>query len=99
MLAISTVGEPGIQGAGITGVHGIGVKTPRAAAVADATAGFTIDVHTLNGRMFTKGTLSIMLAIGMLVDTRFLGRTIREEGAAPNEHCSEAPPQMTMPIK
>ena len=76
----------------MTGVQGMGVNTPRAAAVADATAGFAREVHTLNGRIFTKGTLSIMLAIGILVVTRFFGKTISEEGAAPNEHCSEAPP-------
>lgn len=38
-----TVGDPGDHGAGITGMHGIGVKTPNAAAVAAATAGFAMD--------------------------------------------------------
>jgi len=42
--------------------------------------------------------LSIMLAMGILVDTLFLGRTIREEGVAPKEHCSEAPPHTVKPI-
>lgn len=32
-----TVGEPGTQGAAVTGRHGIGVNTPIAAAVAAAT--------------------------------------------------------------
>lgn len=39
MLAIITVAHPGAQGAAIIGVQGIGVSTPRAAAVAAATAG------------------------------------------------------------
>ena len=98
MLAIRTVGEPGIHGAGMTGVQGIGVKTPRAAAVADATAGLAIELHTPKGRMFTNGTLSMMLAIGILVATRFFGKTMSEEGAAPNEHCSEALPHTVRPI-
>lgn len=40
MLAIITVALPGVQGAAVIGVQGIGVSTPSAAAVADATAGF-----------------------------------------------------------
>jgi hypothetical protein len=98
MLAISTVGEPGIQGAGMIGVQGMGIKAPKAAAVADATAGLASEVHIAKGRMFTKGTLSIMLAIGILVVTRFVGKTIKEEGAAPKEHCSIAPPHTVKPI-
>jgi len=98
MLAISTVGEPGIQGAGMIGVQGMGIKAPKAAAVADATAGLASEVHIAKGRMFKKGTLSIMLAIGMLVETRFFGKTISDEGAAPKEHCNEAPPHTVKPI-
>lgn len=41
---ISTVGQPGTQGVA-TGVHGIGVRTPMAAAVAAATAGFAGELH------------------------------------------------------
>jgi hypothetical protein len=43
MLATSTVGEPGAQGAAVTGTQGIGVKAPKAAAVAAATVGLAID--------------------------------------------------------
>jgi hypothetical protein len=32
-----TVGEPGVHGATVLGMHGWGVRTPRAAAVAEAT--------------------------------------------------------------
>jgi hypothetical protein len=47
--AMSTVGDPGAHGAGITGVQGIGVKTPSAAAVAEATEGFAALEHIPNG--------------------------------------------------
>lgn len=43
LLAIRTVGDPGAQGAGMTGRQGIGVNTPRAAAVAAATVGLDSD--------------------------------------------------------
>jgi hypothetical protein len=51
-----TVWAPGVQGDIVTGMHGIGVSTPRAAAVAAATAGFAIDMHIPNGMIFTMGT-------------------------------------------
>ena len=37
ILATSTVGEPGVHGAVMTGMHGWGVSAPIAAAVAAAT--------------------------------------------------------------
>ena len=37
-------------------MQGIGVSTPRAAAVAAATVGFAIELHIPNGMMFTIGT-------------------------------------------
>jgi hypothetical protein len=55
MFARRTVGAPVTQGAGITGRQGMGVSTPRAAAVAAATAGFAIELHIANGMMFTIG--------------------------------------------
>ena len=51
----STVGAPGVQGDGVTGTQGIGVRTPKAAEVADATAGFEMEVHIPKGMMFTMG--------------------------------------------
>ena len=36
MLPIMTVGEPGTQGATVLGTHGMGVNTPSAAEVAEA---------------------------------------------------------------
>jgi len=40
-----TVGAPGTHGATVAGMHGIGVSTPIAAAVAAATIGFAGDMH------------------------------------------------------
>jgi len=50
-----TVGEPTIHGAGVTGMQGIGVSTPIAADVAEATAGLARLVHIPKGMMFTIG--------------------------------------------
>ena len=55
MLAIRTVGAPIIQGAAVMGVQGIGVRTPLAADVADATAGLAIDMHITKPGIFTYG--------------------------------------------
>jgi hypothetical protein len=54
-LLMWTVGEPGTQGAGMTGKQGIGVSTPRAAAVALATVGLAKDVHMPKGGILTIG--------------------------------------------
>ena len=92
MFPISFVGVPGIHGAAVIGVQGIGVSTPKAAEVAEATAGLARERHIANPGMFTKGLLSMMLAAGMLAaKTLFTGRTINEPGAAPNEHIIIAP--------
>ena len=44
MLPTFTVGEPGVHGAGITGIQGMGVKTPWAADVALDTVGLDNDI-------------------------------------------------------
>lgn len=64
MYATGTVGAPGVQGPGVSGTHGIGVNTPKAAAVADATVGFAIEVHIPKGMIFTIGMQSKMFAAG-----------------------------------
>lgn len=97
-FAKSTVGEPGTQGAEMAGIHGIGVNTPSAAAVAEATVGFAIELHIPKGRIFTNGTLSIIFAAGIVLITLLLGSTIRQDGAAPKLHWSCAPPQTKKPI-
>lgn len=86
MFATSTVEEPGAHGAVVTGMQGMGVKTPKAAAVADATDGFAIELHIAKGMIFSIGTLSMMLAMGGVVMTFFFGRTVKERGAVPKLH-------------
>lgn len=92
ILPSRTVGEPGSQGAVVTGIQGIGVSTPRAAAVAAATIGLAGDVHMLKGRTLTKGMWSMIVAAGIFeVITILVGRTHSDEGAMPKEHCIIAP--------
>jgi hypothetical protein len=98
MLATSTVGEPGTQGAAVTGIQGCGVSTPNAAAVAAATMGLAMELQTPKGRMFNIGLLSMILAIGIEVRTRLAGSTMRLLGAAPKLHCKAAPPHTIFPI-
>lgn len=92
MFPTFTVGEPGAHGATVFGMHGIGVNTPRAAAVADATAGLAIDMHMPNGAMFTMGLLSMTFALGGPAQLVLLtGRTVNVPGAIPNEQSNAAP--------
>src|ERR1700733_9392840 len=90
----SKVGAPATQGAGVAGMHGIGVSTPRAAAVAAATVGLEGDVHMPKGMIFVIGIWSMMLASGTSpVSTLFVGSTTSELGAIPKVHCIIAPMQ------
>ena len=59
---ISTPEAPGVQGVAVAGMHGTGVRTPRAADVAVATAGFDTVVHMPKGMMFTSGAWSMIVA-------------------------------------
>lgn len=97
-------GAIGSQGAGTTGTQGIGVSTPRAAAVAAATIGLANDWHMPNGAMFTPGATSVMVATGR-PSTNGLGATTDSvDGARPNEHMIIAPDTtqglpMTQPLR
>ena len=94
MFAMNTVGAPVTHGAGVTGIQGIGVRTPMAAAVAAATDGLAGETHIPKGIMLTIGALSMMVASGCSpVVTRLTGKTTRELGASPQLHCSIAPLQ------
>src|SRR5688572_19368030 len=89
---LRAVGAPGSHGATVTGVQAPGVSTPRAAAVWAAVIGFARLVHRPNGRMFTNGLLSVMLATGRSSTiTRFSGVTISVLGARPKLHIVWAP--------
>jgi hypothetical protein len=99
MLPSKTVGAPGTQGAMVMGMHGIGTKTPSAAAVAAATMGLAIDWHMPNGMTLAMGLLSMMLAAGgPPAITMLTGITMSEPGATPNVHCVMAPVQTCWPI-
>jgi hypothetical protein len=97
-FAMVTVGEPGAQGATVFGTHGMGVSTPKAAAVAEATTGLAKDWHIPKGIMFAIGLKSIMFAIGMEVTVLFCGVTCIVPGAIPKLHCSIAPPHTHFPM-
>jgi hypothetical protein len=75
-LATATVSEPGVHGALVAGMHGCGVRTPLAAAVAAATWGFAGDWHMPKGAMFTCGSVSCTVAAGFVPPyVSFVGRT------------------------
>jgi hypothetical protein len=89
---IITVGEPGTQGAAMTGMQGMGVKTPIAADVALATEGLVKVLHMPKGMMFIIGLLSIIVPTGLLpLITLFCGSTTKALGATPKVHWSCAP--------
>src|SRR5215467_12011483 len=91
MPPIITVADPGVHGV-VTGMQGIGVSTPSAAAVAAATVGLARDMHMANGGIFVIGAKSMIFAAGgppALV--RLTGRTLRTEGAMPKVHIIMAP--------
>lgn len=93
-----TVGAPGAHGATVTGMHGMGVSTPRAAAVAEATSGLASLVHIPNGGMFTMGAKSMMVAAGVGQTTPVSGKTSKTDGATPKEQLMTAPWQTSIPM-
>ena len=56
---------PGAQGAMVLGTQGMGVSTPQAAEVAEATVGLARDRHIPNEGILTMGLLSMMLATNL----------------------------------
>lgn len=102
-FAQSVNGAIGAQGPAITGTHGIGVSTPRAAAVAAATVGLDSDIHMAKGTMLTMGAMSMIVATGR-PSTRALGATtFSVDGAMPKVQLVIAPatttglPTVTLP--
>ena len=73
-------------------MHGMGVSTPIAAAVAAATVGLDGLLHIPNGVILTIGIWSMMLASAWEDMTRAAGSTLRTDGAAPKEQLIAAPP-------
>lgn len=80
-----TVADPGAH-ATVTGTQGVGVKTPLAADVADAVAGFVSDEHIPNVGILVTGIASLMLAAGFLSAVTVGNVTSSVAGAAPKEH-------------
>lgn len=77
-----TVEEPGAHGAAQAGIQGIGVSTPRAAAVAAATVGLARLEHIPN--IIGGLGVSIMVAIGKFMPvTVVCDVTVSGAGATP----------------
>jgi hypothetical protein len=92
-LAVATA-DGGAHGATTLGMHGMGVSTPIAAAVAAATIGLAGLWHIAKGMMFIIGMISVMVAAGMV--ERVSGTpgspcAVKTEGAMPIVHWSMAP--------
>ncbi len=81
-----TVGDPGAHGAAQAGMQGWGVSTPKAAAVAEATAGLARELHI--PKVIGGLGISIMVAASaleiMTVDCEVTGAS--EHGATPKVH-------------
>lgn len=92
ILPTVTVGQPGAQGATVTGTQGMGVSTPRAAAVAEATWGLEGVMQLPKLEILAMGAKSMMVAAGFpSILTILEGMTVREPGAVPMVHMSFAP--------
>jgi hypothetical protein len=81
-----TVGAPGVHGASVAGMQGIGVSTPSAAAVAAATIGLAGLRHMPKGGMLTIGMWSRMFAANTLLVITVFGVGMSMLGATPCEH-------------
>lgn len=80
-----TVGEPGAHGDAHAGMHGIGVRTPLAADVADATVGFPRLLHMPNV-IGGFGISMIVAANRFEPKTVLCDVTVSGAGDAPKEH-------------
>jgi hypothetical protein len=90
--SISSLGLAGTHVPAGTMVHGWGVKTPSAAAVAEATAGFAIDEHIPKLCTFTLGCMSCMVAAGFPpILHRVCDVTVMSDGFEPKVHETFAP--------
>jgi hypothetical protein len=86
-----TTGDPGDHGVVVTGMHGCGVSTPCAAAVAAVTCGFASERHKPKGAMFTIATKSITVAMGLSSPVAgAVGSTVSNDCEFPWLHVSDA---------
>jgi hypothetical protein len=86
----STFAAPGVHGV-VTGMQGIGVSTPSAAAVAAATIGLAGDMHIPNVGTLVSGAQSMMFAAGGPCAVVVGTTTKSADGAAPIVHVSNDP--------
>jgi hypothetical protein len=94
-----TVGFVGSQIPAGVGMHGPGVRIPKAAAVSAAVTGLAMLMHTPNGATFKNGIVSAQVPIGpALPIIRSAGKNTSVPGAAPNGHIDIAPQQTPSPI-
>jgi hypothetical protein len=97
-LQSMTVGAPATQGEKVAGMHGCGVRTPIAAAVAAATWGLDGDMHAPNGGILAVGLWSRILAATILLVITVFGVGIKLLGAMPKLHFIIAPMQVCIAI-
>lgn len=83
-LPTITVGDPGAQGAAMTGVQGAGVNSTGGGRLV---AGLATLLHIPKGGILAIGLLSIMVAIGLEETIAVVCElTMRVPGAVPKEH-------------
>lgn len=84
---MDTLGTGFSHGPAGTGTQGMGVSTPRAAAVAEATVGLLRLLHIPKGGMLTAGAVSVMTPAGRpLITTLGMGRALNDAGTEPKGH-------------
>ena len=94
-----TLGAAFSHGPAGTGTQGIGVSTPSAAEVAEATVGLLRLLHMPKGGRLTVGAISVITPAGRpLITTLGTGRALNAAGAEPKGHCSTAPVQRQKPM-
>lgn len=87
-----TPADPPTQMPAGAGTQGIGVSTPSAAAVAEATVGFASEVHIPQGVTLVIGTTSRTVAAGFpFIRTVCCEVAISVPGVVPMLHWIEAP--------
>jgi hypothetical protein len=72
-------------------MQGMGVKAPKAAAVAAATAGLPRQLHMPKGATLATGAWSMMVAAGNAPASTPAGITFSTDGAAPKLHIRAEP--------
>ena len=80
---VKTAELPVIQGDTVIGMQGMGVKTPKAAAVAAATVGFAILLHIPKVGMSAIGVKFMIVPTCIMAETMAIGVAFNVAGAVP----------------